>query len=184
MRKHSILTLVVVAVIMLGASTVLTAGEFPAVSLTHNPATSTYTYHVQVDWVEGVTHPFGQLLLFTHATSWNGSEETWTLLGPIVGGVDQGWSSGFSEGDDGDTAEWRAGTEEEVLTSWSGDFIIVAPSTIPVAGQGMTKDGVADSVNYYNIDVPGLDPVPEPSSFLALGGFFALAVPFIRRRMR
>lgn len=162
--------------LMFGAGTA-TADVFPTVSLTWD-GVSTYTYHVSVP--ANNSYPFGQLLIFTKATSWNGVEETWTQSGAWVGGVDQAWLSGFSEGDDGDTAEWRATGDQEAISSWEGDFILIAPNTSPVPGQGMTKDGGLDSVNYFDINVPG--PVPEPSSMLALGSLIGLMVPVIRRR--
>jgi len=180
MRRFLIL---IMAVAFLGAATAVTAGKFPTVTFTHDPINSIYTYHVEVNWEEGLTEPFGQLAIFSHAISWDGEKDLWTFTGAWVGGVDQGWAAGSSEGDYGDTIEWRASGEQEVLTTWAGDFVITAPDTVPVAGQGMSKDGVVGSVNYFNIDVPGL-VAPEPSSFLALGGFLALAAPLIRRRIR
>jgi hypothetical protein len=166
--------------LLLGAGAATAQNVFPTVSLSWD-GSSTYTYHVSVP--ANNSFPFGQLLLFTKATSWNGSEETWTQSGAVVGGVDQGWLTGFSEGDDGDTAEWRATGEQEAIVSWEGDFILIAPNTVPVPGQGMTKDGGVDSVNYFNIDVPGV-VIPEPSSMLAFGSLVGLSVPLVLRRRR
>lgn len=152
----------------------------PNVTMSFDYFTSTYTYHVFVP--QNNTHPFGQLLIFAHASSWNGYEETWTIEGPIVGGQNMNWLAGFSEGDYGDTCEWRAMTGQGVTFGpWEGDFIIVAPNTTPVVGQGMTKNGVLDSIHYFDIDVPG-NIIPEPSSLVALGSIIALAGGLIRRR--
>lgn len=167
--------------LILGAGTAMAQDVFPAVSMSYNAAASSYTYHVSV--AANNSFPFGQLLIFTKATSWNGSEETWSLSGAIVEGIDQGWLCGFSEGDDGDTVEWRASGGQEAISSWEGDFVVIAPNTAPVAGLGMTKDGGVDSVNYFDIPVPGL-VVPEPSSMLALGSLIGLAVPVILRRRK
>jgi len=180
MRIRATYLLCALMLCLIAGSAMAQEPVFPDVSMSFNPATSTYTYTVQL--LQGNSYPFGQLLLFTHATSWNGSEETWTLGGAIVGGVDQNWLSQFSEGDYGDTVEWRAdGGQEALSEGWSGSFTIIAPDTWPTPGQGMTKDGGLESYHYFDTMVPG-PVVPEPSSLLALSGLIGLAVPTIRRR--
>jgi hypothetical protein len=171
-----------VGLLLLGAAIGSASAQdiFPEVTMSFDSFTSTYTYHVFVPQYN--TYPFGQLLIFAHASSWNGYEETWTIGGPIVGGQNMDWLAGFSAGDPGeDTCEWRALNGQEVTFGpWEGDFIIVAPDTTPVAGQGMTKDGV-EGDHLFDIDVPG-NIIPEPSSLVALGSMIALAGGLIRRR--
>ena len=152
---------------------------FPVVTLDFEAATSTYTYHVVVP--ENNTYPFGQLIIFSQVF-WDPS---WTISGPFVGGVDQGWSADFGYGDIGDPAEWRAFGEQQVVSGpWEGDFVIVIPDTAPVPGQGMTKNGVEDSINYFDIGVPGEAVVPEPSALFVLGSLVSLSGTLIRRRRR
>jgi hypothetical protein len=150
----------------------------PQVTLNFDPVTFTYTYHVVVP--QGNTYPFGQLLIFARASSWNGHEETWTVEAPTSGGQQLPWQHGCNTGDVFDTIEWRAmSAEQEILSgTWEGDFIVVAPDTTPVAGQGMTKDGVP-SAYYFDIDVPG---VPEPSSLFALASMAGMAGFLFRKR--
>lgn len=181
---HRLLILVyaLLATIVLGVGAV-NADVFPQVTLSYDAQTFTYTYHVSV--AADNTHPFGQLLIFAHSINWDWDteQEIWTMGGPIVGGVDQEWSATYSIENEfgGDTAEWNNTTGQSVISSWEGDFILVAPDTAPVAGLGMTKNGVAESVNYFEIDVPGDLVVPEPSSMIALASFAGLALS-IRRR--
>jgi hypothetical protein len=157
---------------------------FPTVTLSDfDPATCTYTYHVSV--AADNTYAFGQLFIYAYTMNWDESTESeiWTMGGPVVGGVDQGWQAGYSIYNEfgGDTAEWLNNSGTPVLSSWEGDFILVAPGSSPVMGIGQTKDGVLESLHTFDIEVPG---VPEPSSILALGSFIGLAVPIIRRRNR
>ncbi len=148
---------------------------FPEVTMSFEAATSTYTYHVVVP--ENNTYPFGQLIVYCEVF-W---QPEWLISGPFVGGVDQGWNADFGYGDIGDPAEWRALGEQQVVTGpWEGDFVIVIPDTAPVPGTGMTKNGVEDSINYFDIGVPGV--VPEPSSLIALGSLLGFCGTVIRRR--
>ncbi len=184
MRTRSIpLFCAILFLLIVSAGTLFAQSIYPVVTLLHTPGSSIYTYHVSVP--ADNSYPFGQLLLFTQATSWNGFQETWTASGAVVNGVDQGWATQFNWGDLGDTVEWRANSGQEAISSWEGDFILDAPGTIPVLGSGWTKDGVANSVHEFAIDVPGyMVPIPEPSSLLALGSLVGLMVPALRRRIR
>ncbi len=177
MRFHYLLTF---AALLLLCAGVASAAVFPSVTMDFDPQTFTYTYHVLVP--ADNTYPFGQLFIYT-AAKWT---EDWQISGPWVGGVDQGWLADFPEGGpEGDTAQWTADAEQQVtIYPWAGDFIIVCPGTVPVPGLGMTKNGVSDSVNYFEINVPGpIGAIPEPSSLIAFGGLISLAAPIIRRRI-
>jgi hypothetical protein len=180
---RSIPLLCAILFLLIVSAGTLLADAFPSVTLLHTPGSSLYTYHVVVP--ADSPYSFGWLVLYTKATSWNGSEETWSATGPQVSGLDMGWVSQFNWGDEGDTVEWRAYESKEVTSGpWEGDFILDAPGTVPVPGMAWTKDDVQDSLQEITIDVPGLPSVPEPSSLLALGGMIGLAIPALRRRVR
>lgn len=173
-------TAVVLCVVLLVSFASLASADIisPQVTLTYDSSSWTYTYHVVVP--QGNTYPFGQLLIYTQATSLVGNQETWTIKAPSSGGETLDWQFGCTPAGSVDTIEWRAmSVEDEVMYGrWEGDFIVIAPYTTPVAGQGMTKDGVP-SEHFFNIEVPG---VPEPSSFLALSSMAGAACLFFRRR--
>lgn len=153
--------------------------EWPVVTLNYDAQSSTYTYHVSVGPnpppPNEPNKPFGQLLIYTEAIDWDGFTTIWTFGGPV------GWTGSSSMGDVGDTAEWSKTSGPDIFASWEGDFTLIAPGTTPVAGQGMTKDGVDDSLHYFDIEVPGV--VPEPSSILTLAGLVGLAASAARRRI-
>lgn len=192
MRLRLTVALVSITLLMacgLGASA---TDVFPNITLIYDQLASTYTYRVTMDC--STSHPFGQLFIYTYATSWNGTEDTWTKSGPFVGGTDVNWGPPgppegmFNEGDNGDTVVWRAVGDQEVIPqaspwTWTGDFVIYAPGTSPVSGSGMLKDGAAP-VHDFIIDVPGpaLNSTPEPSSLAALASFAGLAGMLVRRR--
>lgn len=156
---------------------------YPSVTLSYDAKSWTYTYHVA--YPQNATDPFGELNLYTYAWSWNGVVDLWTPSGPVVGGVDQAWMCELSDGDFGTTVKWRAfGAQEVTAGPWEADFVLVAPNTAPVAGEGMTKDGVVGSTHTFSIDVPGPAPVPEPSALAALGSMLGAAGLLIRRRQR
>lgn len=168
---------------------------FPQVTLNFEPSTWTYTYHVVVPGSS--PYAFGELDIFSKAICWDAvnSVDTWTFKGPVVNGVDLGWSAYSIDGSyedptthdwiTCDTIVWRTGSiDQEVLSGpWEGDFVIVAENTAPVDGQGFTKDGDPASDNYFKLQVPGTF-VPEPSSIVALGSMAAMAAGLFIKRKR
>ncbi len=168
----------VTGALAIAVCSVASAQNYPTVALSlYNPVTFEYRYTVTQP--SDGTYLFGKLVLDTHA------QTNWSMSGPFVGSVDQGWfASYFARTATEDSVYWLATSDAQEVPAnqaWQGEFVLIAPNTVPVPGSFLTKDGVVASTHISHVDVPGV--VPEPASVLMVGPAL-LGLPFIRLKRR
>ena len=159
----------------------------PIVSLSFDPSTCTYTYHIVCP--AHITYPFGYFQVDAKVPCDGIFTSDWKLKGPSdlikwANGVST-WEYGDTRNDDKDFAYWRASRRQEVMPSadgWSGDFVLTVPNTQPGPGSVMTKDGVVGSAKTHTCDVPCAVAIPEPSGLIGLGTSLMLVVGTLLRK--
>ena len=188
-----------VALIMsaLTASAVLAAEILPsAYLLSFDSATFTYVYRVICP--SDMTQPFGYFQVDAQVPELDPyvieATQEWGLSGPFTpsypNGEDLAWTNDvFPWNAEADSAYWRCGNYESIppLTAWQGDFVLIVPNTQPSRGFIYTANGVPEShqelVDFVPCPIPdGGQPVPEPSSIIALAGGLGSVLAFRRRR--
>ena len=158
-----------------------------------DPDTFAYVY-----WVicpEYMTYPFGYFQVDAKVPC----DGTWAQTGPwtpsYLEGTNRNWTHGVStwEYDElgepvCDFAYWRASGSQEIMpgTAWSGEFVMTVPNTQPGWGWIYTKGETIESQQRIDDLVPcpipdGGQPVPEPSSIIALAGGLGSLLAFRRR---